>query len=277
MRIVRVAVSGGIHLARVEHESYILLHRESAHPAADALREALDLDLDLAADGERVAASAAALLAPVIRPSKVIAVGLNYADHARESGVDVPSAPLLFTKSPGAIIGPGDAICFSRDQSSQVDYESELAVVIGSRAQGHLSDPMKHVFGYTICNDVSARDAQFGDGQWVRGKSFDTFCPLGPWIITSDELSEPQALGIGCTVSGEKLQDGSTQDMIFSVAQIITYVASFMTLEPGDVIATGTPFGVGFAREPKRFLGDGDEVTCWIEGVGELTNPVRER
>jgi 2-keto-4-pentenoate hydratase/2-oxohepta-3-ene-1,7-dioic acid hydratase in catechol pathway len=158
--------------------------------------------------------------------------------------------------------------------SHEVDYETELAVVIGRRAAGQVRDPMAHVLGYTVCNDVSARDAQFADGQWVRGKSFDTFCPLGPWIVTASELPNPQSLGIGCTVSGEKLQDGSTTEMIFPVAELVSYIARFMTLEAGDVIATGTPYGVGFARDPQRFLRDGDEVMCWVEGIGELTNPV---
>jgi 2-keto-4-pentenoate hydratase/2-oxohepta-3-ene-1,7-dioic acid hydratase in catechol pathway len=274
VRIARIAIGDEVHLARLEGEDAVLLAPESAHPAADALREALAADVDLGGSGRRVPLADVTLLAPVARPSKVIAVGLNYADHARESGAAIPPAPLLFAKAPSSIVGPDVAIDGESGNSQEVDYEAELAVVIGRRAAADVTDPMSHVLGYTICNDVSARDAQLSDGQWMRGKSFDTFCPLGPWIVTADELPDPQSLRIGCTVSGEKLQDGTTAEMIFSVAEIVTYVARFMTLEPGDVIATGTPYGVGFARNPQRFLRDGDEVTCWVEGIGELTNPV---
>jgi 2-keto-4-pentenoate hydratase/2-oxohepta-3-ene-1,7-dioic acid hydratase in catechol pathway len=274
MRIGRVAVGDDVYLSRIEGDTVVLLDTESSHPAADVLREALASGSDLGARGTTLAFSEVTVLAPVVRPSKVIAVGLNYADHARESGAELPMAPLLFAKAPSSIIGPQESIRANPETSKEVDYEAELAVVIGRRASGAVRDPLSHVLGYTICNDVSARDAQFSDGQWVRGKSFDTFCPLGPWIVTSDEVSDPQALRIGCTVSGEKLQDGTTADMIFSVAEIVAYTARFITLEPGDIIATGTPYGVGFAREPKRFLAPGDDVTCWVESIGELTNPV---
>ncbi|MHB8451784.1 MAG: fumarylacetoacetate hydrolase family protein [Mycobacteriales bacterium] len=261
-------------LARLDGDTAVLLAPESRHPAADALREALASGADLAGSGSTLPLGELTLLAPVARPSKVLAVGLNYADHARETGATRPAAPLIFAKAPSSIVGPEEPIRFSPAQSTQVDYEAELAVVIGTRGTGDLADPLAHVLGYTICNDVSARDAQFTDGQWVRAKSFDTFCPLGPWLVTPDEVGDVQALRIGTTIDGEKLQDGSTADMIFKVPELIRYLARFITLEPGDVIATGTPAGVGFTRTPPRYLADGERVSCWVHGIGELTNPV---
>ncbi|MEY2470602.1 MAG: hypothetical protein QOF21_3300 [Actinomycetota bacterium] len=207
-------------------------------------------------------------------PSKVLAIGLNYADHARESGMTPPANPLIFVKTNNSICRDGDPIVWAGADSSQVDYEAELAVVIGRRARRvSEADALSYVFGYTCCNDVSARDAQFGDQQWVRGKSFDTFCPLGPDIVTADEIPDPQNLRIACRVNGETLQDSNTSEMIFGVAELISYCSRFMTLEPGDIIATGTPFGVGFSRNPPIFLGDGDVCEIEIEKIGVLTNP----
>lgn len=275
MRLTRAQLDDRVWLARLQDDDHaVLLIEESSHPAADVLREALAKGLDFAAPGPEVAASSLRSLAPVARPSKVMAIGLNYADHARESGVAIPEQPLVFAKAPSSVIGPDEPIRCRAENSREVDYEAELAVIIGRPATGQLAEPMTHVFGYTVCNDVSARDAQFTDGQWVRGKSFDSFCPLGPHIVTTDEITNPQTLGIGCAINGEKLQDSTTAEMIFSVAELVAYLAQFMTLEPGDVIATGTPYGVGFARQPERYLHHGDEVTCWVEGIGELTNPV---
>ena len=214
------------------------------------------------------------LLAPVPRPGKVVAIGLNYHAHAIEQDVEPPTAPLIFAKFPTSVIGPGAAIAWDPGLTAQVDFEGELAVVIGRRARNvSESVALDHVLGYTCGNDVSARDLQFGDRQWVRGKSLDTFCPLGPWIVTRDELPDPQALRIRTTVSGETLQDGHTRDMIFSVAEIIAHASRAFTLEPGDVIMTGTPSGVGVWRDPKRFLADGDVVEIEIEGIGVLRNP----
>lgn len=207
-------------------------------------------------------------------PSKVLAIGLNYADHARESGMEPPKNPLIFVKTNNSICFDGDPIRWAAADSSQVDYEAELAVVIGTKARRvSEADALNYVFGYTCCNDVSARDAQFGDQQWVRGKSFDTFCPLGPAIVTADEIPDPQNLAIKCRVNGETLQDSNTSEMIFGVAQLIAYCSRFMTLEVGDIIATGTPFGVGFSRTPPIFLGDGDVCEIDIEKIGVLTNP----
>ena len=211
---------------------------------------------------------------PIERPSKIVCVGLNYRDHAAETGSQLPAAPLLFAKWPTSLIGPGEAIVLP-GESVEVDYEAELGVVIGSPAR-HVAeaDALEHVLGYLCLNDVSARDLQFSDGQWTRGKSPDTFCPVGPRLVPREEIPDPQALAIRAVVNGETLQDSSTAEMIFSVAQIISYVSRTTTLEPGDLIATGTPAGVGVARDPQVFLADGDEVTIEIEGLGALTNPV---
>ena len=214
-------------------------------------------------------------LTEIAPPSKVLAIGLNYADHAAESGIVPPANPLIFVKTNNSICGDGDVIRWAGADSSQVDYEAELAVVIGRRARRVTeADALDYVFGYTCCNDVSARDAQFGDQQWVRGKSFDTFCPLGPWIVTADEIPDPQTLAISCRVNGETLQDSSTAFMIFGVAQLVAYCSRFMTLEVGDIIATGTPPGVGFSRKPPIYLGDGDVCEVEIERIGVLTNSV---
>ena len=210
------------------------------------------------------------------RPSKIVCVGLNYRDHAEEQGTPIPTAPLLFAKWPNALIGPGEPIVIP-EEVEQVDYEAELGVVIGRRTRrvGE-REALDAVRGYVCVNDVSARDLQFADGQWTRGKSPDTFCPVGPRLVPREEIDDPQALAIRCTVNGQVLQDSSTAQMIFSVAEIIAYVSRVITLEPGDLIATGTPAGVGVFRDPKVLLKDGDEVTVEVEGLGALTNPVQE-
>jgi 2,4-diketo-3-deoxy-L-fuconate hydrolase len=212
----------------------------------------------------------------ITRPGKIVCVGLNYHDHAEEGGQDLPKAPLLFAKWPNTLIGDGEPIVLPQE-SSQVDYEAELGVVIATTAK-HVSErgALDVVGGYICVNDVSARDLQFGDGQWTRGKSPDTFCPVGPRLVPREEIDDPQALSIRCIVNGETLQDSSTSQMIFSVAEIIAYVTRVITLEPGDLIATGTPAGVGVFRDPKVLLQDGDEVSVEIEGLGTLTNPVEK-
>ena len=215
------------------------------------------------------------LLAP-LRPGTIVAIGRNYREHAAEEGVDPPAAPLIFAKLRSSVVGPGDEIRWDPGMTAQVDYEAELAVVIGTRARRvALEDALDHVFGYTCLNDVSARDLQFGDGQWIRGKSLDTFCPIGPVIVTADEIPDPQALEIRTTVNGELLQDASTAQMYFGVAELVSYCSTAFTLEPGDVIATGTPSGVGVFRKPPRFLGDGDRVVVEIERIGRLENACR--
>ena len=210
------------------------------------------------------------------RPGKIVCVGLNYRDHAAEQGTELPAAPLLFAKWPNALIGDGEAIVLP-PEARQVDYEAELGVVIGTRVRRATeARALDAVRGYVCVNDVSARDLQFADGQWTRGKSPDTFCPVGPRLVPREEIDDPQALAIRCLVNGQVLQDSSTAQMVFSVAEIIAYVSRTVSLEPGDLIATGTPAGVGVFRDPKVLLGDGDEVTVEIEGLGSLTNPVQQ-
>jgi 2,4-didehydro-3-deoxy-L-rhamnonate hydrolase len=212
---------------------------------------------------------------PIDRPSKIVCVGLNYRDHAEEQGADLPKAPLLFAKWPNALTGPGEPIVIPR-ASKRVDYEAELGVVIGSRVRNVSEEnALEAVRGYLCLNDVSARDLQFSDGQWTRGKSPDTFCPIGPELVPREEVPDPQALAIGCVLNGEVMQDSTTANMIFSVAEIIAYASATITFEPGDLIATGTPAGVGVFRDPPVLLKDGDEVTIEIERLGSLTNPVR--
>ena len=210
------------------------------------------------------------------RPGKLVCVGLNYLDHAQEGGLELPKAPLLFAKWPNTLIGDGETIVLP-PESKEVDYEAELGVVIGTTARrvGE-ADALDHVEGYLCLNDVSARDMQFGDGQWTRGKSLDTFCPVGPRLVPRAEIADPQQLGIRCILNGEAMQDSSTSQMIFSVAEIIAYVSQVITLQPGDLIATGTPAGVGVFKDPKVLLKDGDEVSIEIDGLGTLTNPVRK-
>jgi len=213
------------------------------------------------------------LLAPVA-PSKVVCVGLNYVFHGVETGLALPDAPLLFAKFPTSVVGPGAAIVLPLG-STQVDYEAELGVVIGRRASDVSSaDALSYVWGYTCVNDVSARDLQFADGQWVRGKSQDTFCPVGPAVVTAEEIEDPQALEVSCRVNGELRQRASTADMIFGVAELIAYISRGITLEPGDVIATGTPAGVGMSMEPPCYLAAGDVVDVSVSGIGTLRNRV---
>jgi 2-keto-4-pentenoate hydratase/2-oxohepta-3-ene-1,7-dioic acid hydratase in catechol pathway len=223
-------------------------------------------------DGELPAG--AALLAPVV-PGKIVAIGLNYLDHIRESGVEPPKSPLVFAKFPSSVIGPTDPIRLPRELTQRVDWEVELAVVIGTRARRvSAEDALSHVLGYTVANDVSARDLQVSDGQWVRAKSLDTFCPLGPVVVTADEIPDPQALHLTTRVNGEVMQDATTDLMLFDVATLISFCSQAFTLEPGDVLLTGTPWGCGEFMDPKRSLAPGDVVECAIEGIGTLRNPV---
>ncbi|MDA8330618.1 MAG: fumarylacetoacetate hydrolase family protein [Candidatus Dormibacteraeota bacterium] len=215
------------------------------------------------------------LLAPVPCPGKVICVGLNYRDHAVEAGQTVPSEPVLFGKFANSVVGTGEAIVLP-PAARQVDFEAELAVVIGHRTRRVPVDKaLSCVAGYTCANDVSARDLQFRTGQWLRGKAIDTFLPLGPWLVTPDEIGDVGHLKIVCLVNGKKMQEATTGDMMCGVAEIVSFISETITLEPGDVIATGTPPGVGFSRTPPVFLQDGDEVTVTIDRIGSLTNPVR--
>ena len=210
---------------------------------------------------------------PIERPGKIVCVGLNYRDHAEEQGVEIPAAPLLFAKWPNTLIGPGEPIVIP-PAVTKADYEAELGVVIGARvSRVSKENALEAVLGYICANDVSARDLQFGDGQWTRGKSVDTFCPVGP-LVPAEDVPDPHQLGIRAIVSGEVLQDSTTANLIFGVDEIISYASQTLTFEPGDLILTGTPAGVGVFRDPQRLLRPGDEVTIEIERVGSLTNPV---
>jgi len=214
------------------------------------------------------------LLAPIPRPPKIICIGLNYRDHAEEGKMTIPEVPTVFSKYHTAVIGPGHPIVLPKN-STKPDYEAEFAVVIGKRGRHIPEDRWReYVFGYTVFNDVSARDFQMATSQWMMGKTFDTFAPIGPSVVTADEVADPYNLAISLTLNGELMQNSNTGKMIFQVPRLIAFLSSVFTLEPGDVIATGTPAGVGFARKPPRWLRPGDEVTVRVEGLGELTNPV---
>ncbi|HTW84680.1 MAG TPA: fumarylacetoacetate hydrolase family protein [Candidatus Sulfotelmatobacter sp.] len=248
----------------------------------DAVRETL-----LAADGAPVELAGGALLAPIPRPARnIMCVGKNYYDHAREfggSGFDssvgtggelVPDAPIIFTKVPESVIGDGIPIRYPAGVSDALDYEAELAVVIGRGGRGiGKADALHHVFGYTIVNDVTARDWQGRHKQWFLGKSFDTFCPMGPWIVTADEV-DVASLEVRCWVNDQLRQRANTRDLIFDVPTLIETISAGITLYPGDVIATGTPAGVGIGFKPPKFLRPGDVVRIAIEGIGTLTNAV---
>jgi len=217
------------------------------------------------------------LRAPILNPRKIICLGLNYRDHAQESKADIPTDPILFSKYATAIIGPDDPILLP-SVSKEVDYEGELAFIMARRGR-HIpkAQALEYVAGYSIMHDVSARDYQIRKpgGQWMSGKTFDTFAPLGPALVTKEDIPDPHVLDITCTVSGERMQSSNTKHLIFSVPDIVAYCSHIFTLEPGDVIATGTPGGVGFARKPPRLLKEGDVVVIEIRGIGQLRNPVR--
>lgn len=214
------------------------------------------------------------LRAPIPRPRKLICVGLNYRDHAEETGSEIPNVPTIFNKFATSVIAPGDNIVLPK-VSSQPDYEAEFAFVIGNGGRHIQAEKWAdHIFGYTIVNDVSARDYQRATTQWLMGKTFDTFAPIGPWIITADKIADPHALDISLTINGETLQSSNTKNLIFNIPALVAYLSSVFTLEPGDIISTGTPAGVGVARKPQRFLKPGDDVIVKIAGIGELRNPV---
>jgi 2-keto-4-pentenoate hydratase/2-oxohepta-3-ene-1,7-dioic acid hydratase in catechol pathway len=261
----------------------IIRYQDKAGATGWAARQSDGTAIKLAGDplqtlqltGERT--DAGKLLAPIV-PTNILCIGLNYRRHAAETGAKLPEYPVLFMKGVNALQHPGDPIQLPRHlASAEVDYECELAVVIG-RACRNVSrqDALKYVLGYTCGNDVSARDwqKQFGGGQWCRGKGFDTFCPLGPCLVTADEIPNPNSLKIRTVVNGETLQDWTTEDMIFDVPRLIEFLSGSTTLLPGTVILTGTPHGVGMARNPPRWLKAGDTVSVEIERIGTLTNPV---
>lgn len=213
---------------------------------------------------------------PPVKPGKIVAIGLNYQDHVEETGSEPPGSPLIFAKFPSAIVGDGDEIVFDPGLARRVDWEVELAIVIARSARCvSRAEALGFVFGYSVANDVSARDLQFADGQWTRGKSLDTFCPIGPVVVTADEVSDPQRLDLGTRINGDPVQRSNTSKMIFSAAEIISFCSRSFTLDPGDVVLTGTPWGCGEFMDPVRSLEDGDLVEAGVEGIGVLVNTVR--
>jgi 2-keto-4-pentenoate hydratase/2-oxohepta-3-ene-1,7-dioic acid hydratase in catechol pathway len=283
VRLGRLAVDGRAHIFVLDDArsdgSALLLDMPHA-----SMRQYIEERSDGSADaltpsGRRgISLDGASILAPIHDPHKIVAIGLNYRAHASESGMTPPTTPLSFAKYPSSITGPGEAIRWSRAVTDSVDFEAELAAIIGRDARCVApEDALDYVFGYTCLNDVTARDLQIADGQWTRAKSLDTFTPIGPWIVTADELPDPQDLAITCRVNGDVFQAATTADMIFSLAEIIASLSESFTLHAGDVIATGTPPGVGWSREPRRLLRDGDTVSVAIAGIGEMSNPVQTR
>lgn len=226
-------------------------------------------------DAARVPLSELTLLAPIPNPGKIVCVGLNYHDHAVESRQPIPAEPILFAKYANSLVGP-DADIVVPKACSAVDYEAELGVVIGrTAARVTAATALDCVAGYMCLNDVSDRDLQARGGQWTRGKAIDTFMPAGPWMTTADEIPDPQGLAIRCSVNGELRQSSSTSQMIFKLAELISFISRTMTLQPGDIIATGTPHGVGMGFDPPKYLADGDEVLVEIERLGSLRNRIR--
>jgi len=272
MKIVRYSYENQVQLGILQDEEIFplslgsdttpaipLLHRKRTELASDAL------------SSKSIPVEDARLLAPIRRPGKIVCLGRNYVAHAEESGMPVPQEPIVFPKASSAVIGPGDPIVHHKI-CTRVDHEVELAVVIGDQCRYvRGEDALEKVLGYTVINDVTARDMQKRDiesrNPWFRSKSLDTFCPLGPWIVTSEEIPDPQRLSLECRVNGEVRQHGNTRDMIFPVTQLIEFISAHMTLEPGDIIATGTPEGISPIRP-------GDVVECEVEGIGVLRNPV---
>jgi 2-keto-4-pentenoate hydratase/2-oxohepta-3-ene-1,7-dioic acid hydratase in catechol pathway len=215
------------------------------------------------------------LTAPLRRPSKIVCVGLNYHDHATEQAVELPTVPMIFAKFSTAIVGPDEPISWPAGISEQVDFEVELAVVVGRQLDAaEPAEALAGVFGYTVANDVSARDLQVADGQFVRGKSINTFLPLGPVVVTADEYGDPAGRRVTTRVNGATMQDSSTDQLIFPVGEVLSFLSKHMTMLPGDLVLTGTPAGVGAFRTPPVFLAAGDEVEVEIEGIGVLRNPV---
>ncbi|HSY04105.1 MAG TPA: fumarylacetoacetate hydrolase family protein [Acidobacteriaceae bacterium] len=235
--------------------------------------------LDLIASGKTPEAGAARiplertrLLAPIESPQRIFCIGLNYRDHAIESKMEIPAVPTVFLKLPSSVTGPGSPIVLPKN-STQPDYEAEFAVVIGKGGFRIAAEAwQKHVFGYTILNDVSARDVQLATSQWVLGKSFPTFCPMGPAIVTADAIADPHALEIRLDIDGVEMQHSNTRELIFKIPELIAYISSITPLEAGDIISTGTPQGVGLGRKPQRWLQPGETVTIAIEGLGKLVN-----
>jgi len=273
MKIAQFHEAGRIRLGLIQNNAMIPIEFDGDMIEFIKSNRALNLQGGKAIDLDQVR-----LAAPVTRPSKVIGVGLNYRDHAEEQKAKIPDLPLIFAKFPNTLIGPNEEIAWDAKVTGKVDFEGELAVVIGSKIQNcPESEALEAVFGYTCANDVSARDLQFSDAQLLRGKSLDTFCPLGPWIVTGDEIPNPNSLKIRCWLNGRLMQDSNTRLMIFSIPVLVSFLSRHFTLFPGDLILTGTPPGVGVFRDPPVFMKEGDEVAIEIERVGRLVNACRTR
>jgi 2-keto-4-pentenoate hydratase/2-oxohepta-3-ene-1,7-dioic acid hydratase in catechol pathway len=280
------AQDGAAQLGAVVGERVVNLATASGGKLPGDMRSFLEMGDDALSLARQVATEQAAgvplkdvkLMAPIPNPSKVLAIGLNYLDHIRETNAKTPSIPIMFSKLVSSIIGPGDTIRWDPNETAKVDWECELAVVIGRRAyRVPEEDAFDVVVGYMNGNDVSARDLQGERGdQWIRGKSLETFCPLGPYLVTKDEIPDPHNLKIRTLVNGEVMQDSNTKELLFKIPHLIAYLSRAFTLLPGDVIVTGTPPGVGSARKPPLFLKNGDVVTIETEGLGSLTNPCVE-
>jgi 2-keto-4-pentenoate hydratase/2-oxohepta-3-ene-1,7-dioic acid hydratase in catechol pathway len=239
----------------------------------DVVLERLDEIRSLTASAAAEPVAEGRFLCPVRRPGKILAVGLNYVDHAKETGASTPESPVIFAKYVSSLNDPFGDVVIGEPVTSQADYEAELAVVIGRPAKGvPASRAMEHVAGYAVANDVSARDGQRRDSQFSRSKSADTFCPIGPWITTADEIADVRSLRLGSTVDGEPRQRGVVADMVFDIPALIEHLSATITLETGDVILTGTPPGVGMGMKPPRYLADGEVVECWIDGLGAIRN-----
>ena len=282
MRLVSYVSDSGFRTAAIWDGQYVDLNTADPDIPSSMKRllaqgqEGLERARRAVERGKSIDPASVKLAAPVPDPEKVICIGLNYADHAAESGSAIPSEPVVFNKFPTAVCGPGDQIVLPRE-SQCVDYEAELVVVIGSEAR-HIPQEKarQYIAGYTCGNDVSARDWQLDrpGGQWLLGKTFDTFAPMGPYLVTDEEIEEPGSLDIRLRLNGQSMQDSNTKQLIFGIEHIVSYVSAICTLKPGDIIFTGTPPGVGMARKPPVFLKDGDEVEVEIGGIGSLRNSV---
>lgn len=268
MKLLRYALDDSVHIGILNGDEILRL-------GIDDMTELMSPDAAFVETGALDNLADARVLPP-LRPGKILAIGRNYVAHARELNNEVPSEPLVFAVMPSAVIGQDDVIEWESDLTAQVDWEGELAVIIGQPARRVArTEALDYVFGYTVANDVSARDLQTRDKQWTRAKGLDTFCPLGPCVVTADDIADPQDLRILTTVNGVEMQNGSTANMIFTVRVLVEFLSRAFTLKPGDMILTGTPSGVGKAMQPPQFLAHGDVVTVEIPGIGKLRNTCR--
>lgn len=267
-----------VHLAQASHGHLPNDMRAFLELGDEAIERARTLANADAAAAYGVPMDTVKLLAPIMNPTKIVAIGLNYMDHVRESGGTPPTIATMFTKYTTSIIGPGDAIHWDPAVTSKVDFEAELAFVVGKRARNVSEEnAFDYIAGYMNCHDVSARDLQLETGdQWIMGKSLDSFCPLGPYLVTKYEVADPHNLSVRCIVNGDIMQDSSTAELVFGIPYLLAYLSRGFTLLPGDVVTTGTPHGVGHFRNPPVYLKDGDIVTVEVEGLGQLTNPCIE-